>query len=439
MAIRDWYNRGMNSSFGVLRSSLKWDPDVWRHYPDSEDDARFIEQLKRLRAPPSNLGAVKYMHCIAQGIRRQHRAGFFASQAQSAAFWDAVNAKPLVYVQRDDVPLVAVALKGMPSCASPVGAIAWAMHICNELDKAQRGRAFTTLPKPVDLWFSALQPWTKIGNALQKQPNLSGAPSWVQAYGTFLHTFEAGGTDAQRATEKFLEQLRQETGQEALDIAQRFVRQNLVGTHPAFHDAACGMLELLAASPRLSETPALFGLAGKLVESSPKCAARMVAALQPLVPSIPNRVGKSFLLETVATYWNRDDFYRVWHHFPLDIRREHASLVLDRICKAGVYANAAPPDSMEPLLDMQDSVWETIEQEIVALRPWPEEKMRQVALNMPATPWGVHLSTALDPRVEVVHGLVGDAWSSAWLQCIDAKIPQSEDIVGEVFESDIGL
>lgn len=423
----------MTLLFGLTRSDLKWDPDSWRHFPDSAGDERFLDQLKLLRAPPKNLNPLKYMDCIAQGILRQHRAK--VSAKTGALFWDVINAKSYRAFERDDVPEIAKALNAMPRSGSPVGAVAWATHVRDGLETAQRGRALTTLPDQVDLWFLALQPWTRLGRTSAEQPKLDQAPEWVQAYGAFLKDFEAGGLATETATRGLLMQLHEETSQDALSIAQRFVRSDVVGTHPAFQEAAMQMLEMLVDAPRLSETTALFGLASKLLEPSAGNAARIVSTLQPLVPHIVNRMGKPFLLETLSTYWNCDDVHRVWSQFPIDVRQKHAGFVLDRVCRTGVYEGAGDTTGTgAPLLDMGDSVWDTIEQEICALRPWSKERMRSVALDMPDTQWGLRLSSALDPRVEIIHTLVGEGWQSAWLQSIDAHTPDDEAIAGDVFE-----
>lgn len=432
---------GMNSSFSVSRSALKWDPDSWRHYPDSAGDARFLEELQRLRSPPSNLDERKYMECIAQGIRRQTRAGFSISHENSRQFWDMVNAKPFQGFQRDRVETTLRALNAMPSSASPMGAVTWGTHVRNALDKAQRGRAFFTLPGEIDLWFSALKPWTRVGNALAEQPDLTGTPPWVQKYGIFLRDFEAMGSTVESATQDFLVQLHNETSQQALNIAQRFSRSDMVNTHPAFHEAALQMLVMLSDAPRLSETAALFVLGSTLLGASSASNARLVSALQSLVPNIPSR-SQPFLLATFSSHWDCEDLQKLWSHFPVGMRREQASLVLDRACKTGFYQGLEADDARTwgaPFIGLSDTGWEAIEKEIGALRPWPLERMRDVALNIPDTQWGLRLATALDPSVEIIHALVGDSWQDTWLQRLDTPVLAHEVIEGNIFETNADM
>lgn len=430
----------MTSLFGLTRSDLKWDPDSWRHFPDSIGDERFLDQLKLLRAPPKNLNPFKYMDCIAQGILRQHRAG--VSQAQSARFWVVMNAKLFQTFQRHDVPGLFKALNAMPRSASPIGSVAWASAICDKLQHAQHGRAFTTLPEPVDLWFSALQPWTRLGKTPAEHPKLEQAPKWVQAYGTFLKNFEIGGSATETAIQEWLKQLHQETAQDVLSIAQRFVRSDVLETHPAFHEVAIQMLEMLSNAPRLSETATLFFLASTLLEPSAGNAARIVPALLPLVPHIPHPV-QPFLLTILSAYWACDDVHRLWCHFPVDTRRGQASLVLDRVCTTGCYEGLIEAQDAWTrgalFLGLSDSLWGTIEQEICALRPWSQEKMRSVALSMPKkeSEWGLRLAAAMDSNVEIIQALAGDGWQKAWLQSIDAQVPDHDVIAGDVFELNV--
>ena len=427
--------------FGLNRSDLKWDPDSWRHFRDSAGDERFLGELKLLRAPPKNLSPFKYMDCISQGLLRQHRAGFFQAHANSALFWNIVNAKPFADFKRDDVSGAARALSAMPRSASPVGAVAWATAIRDKLEQAQRGRAFTILPDPVDLWFSALQPWTRFEKTTTEHPTLNQAPKWVQAYGGFLKDCERGGAAIQLATDKFLMQLRQEDPAVALNIIQRFVRPDVCGSHPAFHEAAIQMLEMLSNAPWLSETTTVFALSSTLLESSAGNSARIVSALLPLVPHTPHQV-QPFLLTILSACWDCEDVHRLWCYFPMDTRREQASLVLDRVCTTGCYEDLIEAQGAwtqgELFLGLSENVWKAIEQEIFALRPWPQEQMRSVALRMPKkeSEWALKLAAAMDSNVEIIHALVGDGWQKAWLQSIDSHIPSHEVISGDVFELD---
>lgn len=420
---------------GLTRSNLKWDPYSWRHFRDSADDERFFDQLKLLRAPQKNLNPAKYIDCIAQGIRRQHLTGY--SQVSNALFWEIINAKPLPAFQPDDVPGVMKALRTMPSSSSPIGAMAWATAIRAKLEQAQRGRELATLPDEVELWFSALQPWTTLEKAAFEDPALGKAPKWVQCYGAFLNNFKAGGSATQLATNAFFVQLGQEKLDVALNIFQHFVRLPLSDTHSECHSAAIQMLEMLATNEitNCEVSLKLITLGSKLFEPARPGAERIVAAILPRIPEKLSRDQNPFLIKLLKSCWNNEDMHRLWRCLPKEIRKEQLQLVLDRLGGIGVYTCVLNFDKQDLALpSVVHPLWTIVESELRTLQPWSKTTIREMMACMPNTELGLRLAIALDPSMDIIHALAGDAWKATWQQRVDAQVINNEPMTTNIFE-----
>lgn len=417
----------MVSSFGTRTAPLKWDAAAWRHFPDSPADARFLEELQRLRKPPSNLSFQKYMDCVRIGALRAYRNQYCAEKAQVAqAFWNQMQKKVPPLMLSDDIPRLLQDVQGMPTSAAPLAAAAWQNAMIDTMRIAQRNRPIYRLPSHTQQILLSVRSWERL-NATDPPLGTNQAAPWLRAY---IAIRLAAAQSSVSFNPALLDQWNTELGshcaEDVTTIASHLCRNPESFDSAVLREASFQALAHLGEDAiSVADVATVLAVGGAALDIAPAWAPRIVPPLDACVMEYSLRCPDAPLLVALSDMgWRNDDVRAHWHHLSESTRRVQAETALHYLLEHAQELHCFP--------DEEATFWRFMEQELRALRPWGPELVKKVALGIPAMECCKSIALGLDPDMEIVQTM-GEPWLPSWRQMLVHRDMPVDTVSPEVF------